>query len=338
MEDSWNDPLPLVVARAKPIAQKLRGLKNGTDPVAFSHVTEPAQAFLVAGIASHVERTIWVACPTVRSQEFLYESLLNWLPDALFLPEAEFAAVENILPDPELAAERLALLSQVETQKNQVIIATRAALDQAAPNPAALKSAMVKLHRNLRRSMEEIIETLNGAGYERARQVTTRGQFAVRGGILDLYSWQAPRPVRVEFFDDDIESLREFDVDTQTSVRNLDKIEILLGGSEDQTGNVRDYIRPDHLRIEVEPGESPEADILIGEGWLGGDEPEDFSGAFENCDIGDFAVGDFMLVEAKRTQFSKWLADWRKKRRALSFTSRPKVRSSDSARSWKVCR
>ncbi len=64
----------------------------------------------------------------------LYESLLNWLPDALFLPEAEFAAVENILPDPEIAAERLALLNRVQRDKGpHVIIATRAALDQAAP-------------------------------------------------------------------------------------------------------------------------------------------------------------------------------------------------------------
>ncbi len=74
--------------------------------------------------------------------------------------------------------------------------------------------------------------------------------------------------------------------------------------AEDQTGTVRDYIAPSHLRIGIEPDENADADILIGEGWLGGDEPEDFRGAFEECDIGDFAVGDFMLVEAKRAQFS----------------------------------
>ena len=66
-------------------------------------------------------------CPNVRSQELLYESLLNWEPTALFLPEAEFAAVENILPDPELAAERLALLNRVQREKGpHLIVATRA--------------------------------------------------------------------------------------------------------------------------------------------------------------------------------------------------------------------
>jgi transcription-repair coupling factor (superfamily II helicase) len=312
VEDSSSDPLPAVVAGAEPISQKLRDIGRGLRPVAFSHVTESAQAFLVAAIAGEIRKTFWVLCPNVRSQELLYESLLNWLPDALFLPEAEFAAVENILPDPEIAAERLALLNRIQRQKGpHVIIATRAALGQTAPDPGVLNSVVLALRRGARKSMERTIEALVAAGYERVAQVTTRGQFAVRGGILDLFSWQAQRPIRAEFFGDDVESLREFDIDTQTSVRNLQNVEILLGAVEDQTGTVRDYIAPDHVRIGIEPDKTGDTDTLIGEGWLGGDEPEDFRGAFEDCDIGDFAVGDFMLVEAKRARFSARLKEWR---------------------------
>src|SRR5260370_37324231 len=96
-----------------------------------------AKAFLLAAIASKIDKTIWVLCPSVHSQEWLYESLLNWQPDALFLPEAEFAAIENILPDPEIAAERLAVLTQLERkQSQQLIIGTRASLDKAAPTPS----------------------------------------------------------------------------------------------------------------------------------------------------------------------------------------------------------
>jgi transcription-repair coupling factor (superfamily II helicase) len=159
--------------------------------------------------------------------------------------------------------------------------------------------------------MERTIEALVTAGYERVVQVTTRGQLAVRGGILDLFSWQASRPIRVEFLDDDVESLREFDVNTQTSIRNVDEVEVLLSTADDQTGTVQAYVKPDHIRIGIEPGETRDTGILIGEGWLGGDEPEDFRGAFEDCEIGDFAVGDFLLVEAKRAQFSARMKEWR---------------------------
>jgi transcription-repair coupling factor (superfamily II helicase) len=313
VEESSSDQLPSIAAHTDSISQKLRKIAGGVRPAAFSHVAAPAQAFLVAAIAAEIPKTQWVFCPSVRSQETLYESLLNWQPNALFLPDAEFAAVENILPDPEIAAERLALLNRVQREKGpHLIVATRSALDQPAPDPAALNAAVLVLRRGKKAPLERTIESLVAAGYERASQVTTRGQFAVRGGIVDLFSWQAPRPIRLEYFGDDIESLREFDVDTQTSVRNLQNAEILLEATESQSARVRDYVVADHLRIQIEPEEdSTEADVLISEGWLGGNATEDFRGAFDHCDIGDFAVGDFMLVEAKRAQFAARLRDWR---------------------------
>src|SRR6266567_4483354 len=126
MQKPGSTDLLEIVAKSEPIARKLRAIERAQWPVQFSHVIESAQAFLVATIASKIENTIWVLCPSVYSQELLYESLLNWQPNALFLPEAEFAAVENILPDPEIAAERLALLTQLEREQAQLVIATHA--------------------------------------------------------------------------------------------------------------------------------------------------------------------------------------------------------------------
>jgi len=332
VEKSTPGDLLTLVSRSEPIAAKLRQIENRIRPIVFSHVIDSAQAFLVATIAHNIDKTIWVFCPSVHSQELLYESLLNWRLDALFLPEAEFAAVENILPDPEIAAERLALLSLVERNAGaHVIVATHASLDQAAPEPGALISASIQLRRRTTEKMERILEQLSGAGYERVAQVTTRGQFAVRGGIVDLYSWQAPLPVRVEFFGDEIESLREFDIDTQTSVNDLGSVEILLSAAakqgaavskppgrfgnrpsliEDQSGFIRDYIDNHDLKIDIEPGENSDAQIQISESWIESG-PEDFSGAFQDCEVGEFAIGDLMLVQAKRAQFAARLKEWR---------------------------
>ncbi len=286
----------------------------------FSHVIQPAQPFLTAVTASSwhrlpaddrqdVDSTIWVFCPSVHSQELFYESLLNWQPDALFLPEAELAAVENVLPDPEIAAERLALLMQIGTGP-RIIVATRASLDQPAPKRGTLQSAVTQLRRGANLKMEKLLDQLVGSGYERVAQVTTRGQFAVRGGILDLYSWQAPLPFRLEFFGDQIESLREFDIDTQTSVRDLRSVDILLETADGQSGvrsRLRARPRSDHRhRAAANSAASGHqlrsAQIQISESWIETG-PEDFSGAFEDCDIGEFAAGDLVLAEAKRAQF-----------------------------------
>ena len=199
----------------------------------------------------------------------LYESLLNWQPDALFLPEAEFAAAENVLPDPEIAAERLAVLMEVGRGTGQhIIVATRASLDQAAPKHGALESAVTQLQRGVASKMESLLERLVGTGYERVAQVTTRGQFAVRGGIVDLYSWQAPMPFRVEFFGDQIESLREFDIDTQTSVRDL-KSSTFCSIRERSTRVARLPLRwSNDLTIDIEPEEISTGHIQISEGWI----------------------------------------------------------------------
>ena len=311
------------VATSKPIARKLEAIQRAQWPVRFSHVIQTGQPFLAAVLANaHHDRridkrqaadsTIWVLCPSVHSQEVFYESLLNWQPAALFLPEAELTGIEYVLPDPEITAERLALFLQIERDTGpRIIVATRAGLDQAAPKRGSLESAIVQLRRGATAKMEEFFERLAASGYERASQVTTRGQFAVRGGIVDLYSWQAPLPFRLEFFGDQIESLREFDIDTQTSVRDLRSIDILLNQvAADQSGNVRDYVRERDLIIDVEPDGISNAHVQISEGWIETG-PEDFSGAFQDCEIGEFGAGDLVLAEAKRAQFVDRLKEWR---------------------------
>jgi transcription-repair coupling factor (superfamily II helicase) len=346
-----------LAAAAEPIQRKLSQIAAGDFPVCFSHVIEGAQSFLVATIAEHDRRSIWVICPTVRAQELFFESLSNWISNASFLPEAEFAAVENILPDPEIAAERLALLSQIEKENAaKVVVTTRAALDQPAPKRGTLRSASLEIQRGPNMAMPALLSALSGAGYERIAQVTTRGQFAVRGGIVDIFSWQTALPLRVEFYGDEIESLREFDLDTQTSVRTREQASVLLSAADDASGRVRDYIAQDTLVIELEPALeggapakpgspelAPPSHVQISESWIEqrdhsersaaksrseslkvaprdpstslrsarDDEPEDFSGAFVECDIGEFAIGDFMLAETKRAQFIARLKQWR---------------------------
>ena len=334
VEKSIGKQLLEIVAATEPIGRKLLALQEAQWPVRFSLVIQPAQPFLAAVIAHAYHRrptrdrrsadsTIWILCPSVHSQELFYESLLNWQPDALFLPEAELAAVENVLPDPEIAAERLALLTEIERGTGpRIIVATRASLDQPAPKRGTLQSAVTQLRRGTTLEMEQLLDQLVGSGYERAAQVTTRGQFAVRGGIVDLYSWQAPLPFRLEFFGDQIESLREFDIDNQTSVRDLSSADVLLRTADDQAGVIRDYVAPNHLIIDIERAmedgapatpdsrERVPSHIQISEGWIETG-PEDFSGAFEDCDIGEFAAGDLVLAEAKRAQFVDRLNEWR---------------------------
>ncbi len=200
-----------------PLEQRLRKVAAG-KAMTFEHVVEAARPMLCALIARASERRTWIVCPDVRSQEALHNELLNWVPEALFFPEAEQALVEGALPDPETAAERLELVQKLGTPGKVVLVLTEKSLGDPVPAPSALRKLELRLERGALLDREKLIAQLDKAGFEHVPQVSLRGQYAVRGGILDVFSFNHALPLRIELFGDEIESLRQFDLDAQTSV------------------------------------------------------------------------------------------------------------------------
>ena len=239
------------------------GLLQAKGPITLEHVSEGAQAFVAAGVVRHhASRSCWILCPDVRRQEDLFNGLLNWEVDALFFPELELPAYEGALPDPEIVAERLEVLQQIAEGKRAVVVLTASSLEDQIPPAEALQKQSIALRRGDRLDRETLIERLIASGYEQGPQVTTRGQFAVRGGILDVFSWQHAVPVRIELFGEDIDSIREFELDDQTSIRTIERCELLVGETEHLTVCLREYLRKADVLIGIE-SDLDEAEISI---------------------------------------------------------------------------
>ena len=255
-----------------------------------------------------------MVCENARAQETVFNELLNWYPETAFFPEKEIALGENVVPDPEIAAERLAMLQALSGEKARdaphLLVLTKASLDEQVPSPAGLRSEAVQIKRTGRLDRDALAAQLADAGYDPVAQVSMRGQFAVRGGILDVFGWNHTQPVRIELFGDEIESIRQFDLDAQTSVEHLDACTILLSESDRQTCPLRDYIRKTDITVNVNAGFG-EARAHILAGAQTADAPEDFSAAFYDHGLGEFEVGDFVVDEAKRRQFFRQLGEWR---------------------------
>ena len=206
------------IASEEPLASRLRR----PGPVLLEHVCPAAQGFVVACVAhEHPLRSLWVVCPDPRRQEEIFNALLTWQVNPLFLPELEIPAVPDAVPDPEISAERLELLQKVTGGKRAVVVLTRQTLEDqvAAPQDLARQTKVYQRGQEINRDafVAELIE----AGYEQVPQVSSRGQFAVRGGILDVFSAQHALPVRIELFGEEIDSIRAFDLDEQTSIQVL---------------------------------------------------------------------------------------------------------------------
>ena len=108
-----------------------------------------------------------------------------------------------------------------------IVVCTAEGLLQKTSPPARLRDAALTLSMGERYDLNDLPRRLVDAGYSRADQVEGVGQFALRGGILDVYSPMMEEPVRCEFFDDEVDSLGAFDTTTQRRTKNLDEALIL---------------------------------------------------------------------------------------------------------------
>jgi transcription-repair coupling factor (superfamily II helicase) len=290
----------------EPILELLQR-KNG---VTLDHVCEGAQAFVAACVVRHhPARSCWVLCPDVRRQEEIFNGLLNWQIDALFFPEIELPALQGALPDPEIVSERLEVLQKVAEGKRAVIVLTESSLEDPVPSAQALRKQTLVLRRNDRLDRNALCESLLLSGYEKSPQVTTRGQFAVRGGILDIFSWHHSLPVRIELFGDDIDSIREFELDDQTSIQTLDRCELLVGDTEHQNVELHHYTRKADVLIGIE-SKRDDAEVTITSGATVGDGIESYRTAFFGTGFQDFEAGDFLVEESKREIALRQLRAW----------------------------
>ncbi len=286
-------------------------------PLVFAHVVESARPFLMAALAHHWKGkagNLWAVCETERGQERFAAELSTWLPGVLVFPHLEIAAVEGAVPDPEISAERLGVLQRLTSgAAGVVVVITKPALDEQVAVPQMLAKATLDLAAGARADRDELVRSLAAAGYENVPQVADRGQYAVRGGIMDVYSWQQALPVRLEWFDQEIESIREFDLDRQTSVRPLDHCSLLLRVPEGETLALREYLRPKDLVVSVDVAD------LDGHIRLNGPGGEAKIGRVENFDDAFFATpfassGRSLETPALRDAFARQIRsqfrDW----------------------------
>ena len=282
-------------------------------PAVAGSLAPPAQPFLAAWLAEKISRPVCVVCPDVKRQEEFHHALQFWNPRAALLPELELAAIGGGAPDPELAAARLAALRELATNPPPLVVVTAAGLDHTAPPPAQLDRETLTLRRGEERALTDLANQLDRAGFQRTPAAAQRGQFSVRGGVVDIFPWQTALPVRLEFLGDEIDSLRSYDPDSQRSVETLDACELTLGeGTSAADGaTVREYFPEDTLYLGIEDALAG-ADAVLHSGPILADE-----GGYEilaaDHPLGDFAAGDVVLLEQRRrdlfAQITRWMQD-----------------------------
>jgi len=145
-------------------------------------------------------------------------------------PDWETLPYDNFSPHQDLISERLATLWRVHAQKDVdvVLVPATTALQRLAP-PAFLAARTFHFRQKARLDEAALKAQFTLAGYQHVSQVVSPGEYAVRGGLIDLYPMGSPMPYRIDLFDDEIDSIRAFDPDSQRSLYPVPEVRLLPG-------------------------------------------------------------------------------------------------------------
>ncbi len=213
-----------ILEQVPEFGQLLVNLENGRSPVAVSGLSPVHRAHFAAGLGLKTERPVVLVCADEAEAVRLAEDYTSFTGISPTLITArEFLFHEGATASRQWEHQRLSAFHRMAQEDTPLIVATIEGLLQRTLSPEDLAAHVVTLESRGRYNLIELAEQLAALGYTRCEQVEGVGQFALRGGILDVYSPAQDHPIRVEFWDEDVDSMGLFDVSSQRRVAQIDK-------------------------------------------------------------------------------------------------------------------
>ena len=198
---------------------------------AVSGIGQINRSHLIAGLFRHSERPIVVVCQDDMAARRIETDLKAFLgADFPVLPSRELTLYDTAVVSRAWEQKRMRQLYQLSHGQTQLQIFSWEALSQRTIPAQRLHSSAFTLKIGNQYDTETLLGRLTEAGYTRCPMVEGPGQFAVRGGIIDIFSPAADQPVRFEFFGDELDTMGHFDPDTQRRTENIDELLILPVG------------------------------------------------------------------------------------------------------------
>ena len=197
--------------------------KNG--PIAISGLTGVGSLQLLSGINEFTKKPILILTYNEIQAKRMLEDIKYFSDKVTFFPKKEVVTYDYVAESKELPYERIESLNQIISKKNYIIVTTIEAAMQKLPNKKILYKNSMEFKVGDIKNLEEIKQKLINLGYTRYELIDGRGQFSIRGGILDI-SITTEIGVRIEFWGDEIDSIRTFNIATQRSIKTLEKVKI----------------------------------------------------------------------------------------------------------------
>ena len=202
-------------------------LDNNKGPLPLISFIE--EALVIATSYKKNPRPMIIIKNNLYNAQRLYERIISFLSEeecALFGAD-ESLRVEAIASSPEMRANKVETLASLLKNPNQIVVTCPSGILRHLPSPELFKEGCFTLKVGNIEDPEELKRKLIKIGYYQTSHIDQPLTFASRGGVIDIFSINHTQPVRIEFFDDEIESIRFFDVETQKTIVPIEEIDIV---------------------------------------------------------------------------------------------------------------
>ena len=200
-------------------------IENKKSPVSISGLIGVGGISLVTGINEFSKKPMLIITYNEIQAKRIKEDLEYFTDKTVLFPKKEIVTYDYIAESKDLPYERIETLNKIVTKKNLIVITTIEALMQKLPAKSVLYKNSIDFKVGDIKNLEEIKQKLVELGYKRYDLIDGRGEFSIRGGILDI-SLTQETGVRVEFWGDEIDSIRTFSISSQRSIKTIENISI----------------------------------------------------------------------------------------------------------------
>ncbi|KRN89253.1 transcription-repair coupling factor [Ligilactobacillus ceti] len=220
-----------------PDFQKWSSTLNEPGRNLITGLQSSAATLVLATLYQEQQRTMLIVKDDLYHAQRCAEDLQNLVAkeDVLVFPVEEMLAVELATSSPEYRKERIQVLNSLVQHENKIIVTSVAGVQQLLPTVENWTQSQLAFQVGAEYDFENLIQQLSEMGYERQNKVDAPGDFAVRGSILDLYPLELSDPIRLDFFDTELDSMRSFSVVDQRSLENIEEVKV---------GPATDFIAP----------------------------------------------------------------------------------------------
>ena len=199
---------------------------NKFDNIGITGLTNELISFCVSNIYKKTNRDILVVTSSIYEANIIYSSLSKLNNNCYLFPMDDFLTSEALASSPDLLSIRLNTLNELSNSKNNIVITNLMGLIRYLPSKELWKDSILTIKKGDSIDKDKLVEKLISLGYLNETTVTNTGEYASRGFVLDIFPIREDYPIRIEFWGDEIDSIRYFDPENQRSKEEIDKIVI----------------------------------------------------------------------------------------------------------------